>query len=91
MRISSEGTSRGLRYTIFIHDGKFSLKLEGGQNEQIYKFRDGAFTDENQIVNYIKSDAFSNVVKLFMDMDKIKKDIHQQALDSLADNFEELI
>lgn len=69
MRVADEWSKDGLRYTVFIMNGKYSLKAETSLLEQTYKFRDGQISSVEQLKSILTEDFYKSCKLHFLHMD----------------------
>ncbi|MFZ1705807.1 MAG: hypothetical protein WAT79_15785 [Saprospiraceae bacterium] len=73
MRIISEMDKEGLKITIFIMNGKISIKFERDLLEQTYKFRDGSqVVDLESAIAYIDAELLKEIRTIFSSMSELR-------------------
>jgi hypothetical protein len=91
MRIVGNIPHNTLKITVFKHDNKYSVKLETGLYEQIYKFRDGeadTFSDVKTIIDEPFIEAVSQEIQR---MHRLRMEAIARLVKVEASEFEEII
>ena len=92
MRIVGDIPHPALKITIFLHDSKYSVKIEAGLYEQTYKFRSGDDIDSVEAIKEIVDETFINQVQSALPlMQQQKLEALGRRKDETADEFEEII
>ena len=89
MRIVSEWTVNDLRITVFHMNGRYSIKLEKGLLEQVYKFRDGQFNSPQELRDHLDTAFYNNCQTIFKSMIDNKQASLKENQESLG--FDEII
>ncbi len=60
------------KITIFEMNSRYSIKIENGENEQTYKFREGQLANVQAVKNFVDDQVMSQVDQVFQKMDQLK-------------------
>jgi len=69
MRVVDEWTKDKLRVTVFMMNGRYSIKVENNLLEQTYKFRDGQIQNLTQLKTLLTEDFYTSCKNQLIHMD----------------------
>ncbi len=72
MRIAGDIPHPEMKITVFVMNGRYSIKFEKKLLEQTYKFRDGVFESARGCINAVTPKLISEVSDLFDHMHRVQ-------------------
>lgn len=78
-----------MKVTIFHHNAKYSVKLEGGGNEQTLKFREDEFSSEKEVKTYLNQELINKIDQHFFTLSKLRAEYH--ANKSKEEDFDNIL
>jgi len=89
MRIVDEWNEQDFKMTVFIMNGRYSLKVENKLLEQTYKFRDSQIESLDQLKSLLSPSFFTHCKNTFIRMDLERSKLFPAS--SLDNEFPEII
>jgi len=75
MRIAREWNHNDIKVTVFVMNGRYSVKLEKAILEQWYKFRDGQVDSLDTLVTVLDDRFYDKAESLFSEMARNRADL----------------
>jgi len=89
MRIVDEWTKDDCRVTVFLMNGRYSLKVEKNLLEQTFKFRDGQVENIKELKDLLNEDFYQRCNIQFIHMDLNRSNLFPA--NNSEDSFVEII
>jgi len=74
MRIAGAIEHPIYKITILHMNSRYSIKVENGENEQTYKFREGQLANVQAVKNFLDKDVLKKFDQVFLSMDSLKSE-----------------